>query len=547
MNTDRLTIAMYLRVSDEDKEMEKAAKRESNSIANQRNLLKGFLRGMPEAGKADILEFCDDGCSGKNFDRPSARALLKKAEQGEIHCIVVKDFSRFGRDYLAVGNYIFRIFPFWGVRFISVNDGFDSAVRREADSLTISFKTLLNDFYSQDLSRKVRSAQDFRAERGDFLSSFAPFGYRRDENHKNSLIPDEAAAEIVRRIFYMAVEGNSTAEIARRLNGEGILTPMLYKKAAGCTRKAWGRSGDVNFWTPQGVLKILRDERYTGKNIYGKRRQIQVGGSRARAVEREKWIVAENTHEGLVTGEEFDRAQEKIRRRERKKKPGNDCRRPAVPEKASAGMPEGAGAEKHYREKDVAAKEKNLRRLKNSLAAAKEEMKALYGQFALGEISKEEYLLRKEAMERKKEAVGEKLVKAEDFFRQNIFSPCQSAGEEGYAAIDIIRYYYGSDMYINTATSISGVPSSWPGYDLTIGSSGEKVRQMQQQLNRIARNYPAIPTITADGIFGPATANAVKAFQRIFNLPPNGIVDFPTWYSISNIYVGVSRISEPGT
>ena len=174
-------------------------------------------------------------------------------------------------------------------------------------------------------------------------------------------------------------------------------------------------------------------------------------------------------------------------------------------------------------------------------------MKALYGQFALGEISKEEYLLRKEAMERKKEAVGEKLVKAEDFFQQNIFSPCQSAGEEGYAAIDIIRYYYGSDMYINTATSISGVPSSWPGYDLTIGSSGEKVRQMQQQLNRIARNYPAIPTITADGIFGPATANAVKAFQRIFNLPPNGIVDFPTWYSISNIYVGVSRISEPGT
>ena len=118
-----------------------------------------------------------------------------------------------------------------------------------------------------------------------------------------------------------------------------------------------------------------------------------------------------------------------------------------------------------------------------------------------------------------------------------------AAGEEGYAAIDIIRYYYGSDMYINTATSISGVPSSWPGYDLTIGSSGEKVRQ----LNRIARNYPAIPTITADGIFGPATANAVKAFQRIFNLPANGIVDFPTWYSISNIYVGVSRISEPGT
>ena len=102
-------------------------------------------------------------------------------------------------------------------------------------------------------------------------------------------------------------------------------------------------------------------------------------------------------------------------------------------------------------------------------------------------------------------------------------------------------------MYINTAVSIAGVPSSWPGYDLRIGSTGEKVRQMQQQLNRIARNYPAIPTIAADGIFGAATAEAVRAFQRIFDLPPTGVVDYPTWYSISNIYVGVSRISEPGT
>lgn len=118
-------------------------------------------------------------------------------------------------------------------------------------------------------------------------------------------------------------------------------------------------------------------------------------------------------------------------------------------------------------------------------------------------------------------------------------------GDEGYSAIEIIRYYYGYDMYINTAVSVAGVPSSWPGYNLTIGSSGEKVRQIQQQLNRIAQNYPAIPRITADGIYGPATAQAVRTFQGIFNLPPNGIVDFPTWYSISNVYVGVSRIAEP--
>ena len=118
-------------------------------------------------------------------------------------------------------------------------------------------------------------------------------------------------------------------------------------------------------------------------------------------------------------------------------------------------------------------------------------------------------------------------------------------GDEGYSAIEIIRYYYGNDMYINTADSIEGVPSSWPGYNLTIGSSGEKVRQVQEQLNRIARNYPAIPSITADGIYGQRTADAVRTFQGIFDLPQTGIIDYSTWYEISDIYVGVSQISEP--
>lgn len=119
-------------------------------------------------------------------------------------------------------------------------------------------------------------------------------------------------------------------------------------------------------------------------------------------------------------------------------------------------------------------------------------------------------------------------------------------GDEGYSAIEIIRYYYGSDMYINTATAVSGVPSSWPGYNLSIGASGDKVLQIQQQLNRIAQNYPAIPRIAADGIYGAATAESVRTFQGIFNLPQTGIVDYPTWYKISEIYVGVSRIAEPG-
>lgn len=119
-------------------------------------------------------------------------------------------------------------------------------------------------------------------------------------------------------------------------------------------------------------------------------------------------------------------------------------------------------------------------------------------------------------------------------------------GDEGYSAIEIIRYYYGSDMYINSAVSVAGVPSSWPGYNLGIGASGDKVRQLQQQLNRIAQNYPAIPRITVDGVYGPSTAEAVRVFQKVFGLPQSGITDYPTWYEISDIYVGVSRISEPG-
>ena len=117
-------------------------------------------------------------------------------------------------------------------------------------------------------------------------------------------------------------------------------------------------------------------------------------------------------------------------------------------------------------------------------------------------------------------------------------------GDQGYAPIEILRYYYGESMYINTAEQISGIPSSWPGYDLTIGSSGDKVRQIQQQLNRIAKDYPSLPTIAVDGVYGESTANAVRKFQNVFGLPQTGIVDYPTWYKISEIYVGVSRIAE---
>ncbi|MBQ3105354.1 MAG: peptidoglycan-binding protein [Lachnospiraceae bacterium] len=122
----------------------------------------------------------------------------------------------------------------------------------------------------------------------------------------------------------------------------------------------------------------------------------------------------------------------------------------------------------------------------------------------------------------------------------------KSLGDRGYSAINILRYYYGSDIYINTAENISGIPASWPGYTLTVGSSGQKVQQLQQQLARISRNFPAIPSVTADGVYGPATREAVRTFQQVFHLPATGDVDYTTWYTISDIYVGVTKIAEPG-
>lgn len=166
------TVAKYLRLSSEDADLNKTEKLESNSISNQRNLLDSFISRTPDFSGAAVTEFCDDGWSGKNFERPAFQEMIAQVQQGKIQCIIVKDMSRFGRDYLVVGNYISRVFPFLGVRFIAVNDGLDSIRQTDIDSLDTSFKALLYDLYSRDLSRKVRSALFFRAKRGDYVAAF---------------------------------------------------------------------------------------------------------------------------------------------------------------------------------------------------------------------------------------------------------------------------------------------------------------------------------------------------------------------------------------
>ena len=446
-----MTIAKYLRISGEDRDLKQAGKTESDSIANQRNLLDSFITQHDDFAQAEVVEFCDDGWSGKNFERPGVRAMLEQVKRGKIQCIVVKDLSRFGRDYLTVGNYISKIFPFMGVRFIAVNDGLDSARPGDVDSLDTSFKALLYDLYSRDLSRKVRSAKRFRAQRGDFVAPFAPYGYKKSPENHNQLIIDPPAAEVVRRIFNLIAEGNSAVMVARMMNDEAVLTPMLYKRAAGCSRTRWPSVQENNFWTDAIVTTIIRDERYIGTNTYGRRVRDIVGSTHTVKVSREDWVAVSNAHEPIVTREEFDRAQAAMRDFKEhqlaakpyplagkircglcghslSRSPGKErfffCKTAAFLGSSNCvevHIPEGdvlteilkslhiqaeiaLDREKMLSEQRKAAQHqvkstlKRLSALREAQSLRNRQIRELYEAFALGEVGKEEYLARKAAL-----------------------------------------------------------------------------------------------------------------------------------------------------
>lgn len=302
-----MTLAIYIRLSLEDDDLVDG-KLESESITNQRNLLRDYIQNTDDLRNANILEFCDDGYSGKNFDRPGVKALLEAAQRGAIQCILVKDLSRFGRDYITVGNYISRVFPFLGIRFIAVNDHFDSIRQSDIDSIDSSFKALIYDLYSRDLSRKVRSAKKMLATRGVYINPVAPYGYKKDPEEKHRLIPDSATADVVRRIFTMIADGMSTEDVAMTLNKERIPTPSTMKIGTSSEHKNW----KDNYWRPKTVCWIIRDQQYIGSNVFGKRVRNQIGVRRQLTANLEDWIVVDDCHEPLVSKALFQKAQEML-------------------------------------------------------------------------------------------------------------------------------------------------------------------------------------------------------------------------------------------
>ncbi len=300
-------LALYIRLSKEDEK-----EGESNSIMNQRDLLKAFINDSSDLSQYEMAEFCDDGCSGTNFDRPGVKALLKEVRAGNICCIIVKDLSRFGRNYIDIGDYLEQIFPFLGVRFISVNDRFDSNdFDGTTGGLDVGFRNLIYSLYSKDLSQKVRSAKKTRMEKGEFIGSHAPYGYVKSSENRKQLVIDEEAASIVRRIFMMADEGRNTVQIAAILNSENIPTPCAYKRLMGCDRK-FNVIGDRNYWLKTTVLRIIRDERYTGKMVSGKNRSPVVGSKCSKCVPKNEWIIVPHTHEAIISEELFASVQNRF-------------------------------------------------------------------------------------------------------------------------------------------------------------------------------------------------------------------------------------------
>ncbi len=294
---------LYIRLSREDGD-----KLESEGVGSQRAILEHFLNERPDILPCDF--YIDDGWSGTDFDRPSFQRMLADITAKKINCVIVKDLSRFGRNYVEAGKYLETVFPLFRVRFIAVNDQIDS-VRdpSSVNNVLVPFKNIMNDEYCRDISMKVRSALDVRRRQGKFIGSFAAYGYRKDETDHNKLVVDEEAADCVRRIFRKFLEGYSILGIARELNEAGVPNPSAYREQKGLSRSFKGR-----LWSDSTVRRILTNELYLGNLVQKKNEIVSYKVHVAKPVAAEKRIVVKGTHEAIVSHEDFEKVRSLLRR-----------------------------------------------------------------------------------------------------------------------------------------------------------------------------------------------------------------------------------------
>lgn len=295
--------ASYSRLSQDDGDKE-----ESNSIVNQKALIRDFMSEHQELQLVE--EYADDGFSGVNFERPDFKRMMQDVKSQRINCIIVKDLSRFGRNYIETGKYLEQVFPFLGVRFIAINDSIDtSRAQSDAEQFVLPFKNLFNDSYCKDISTKVRSQLAIKRKNGDFVGSFASYGYVKDPGNHNQLIIDPEAAEVVRSIFTWKIQGLSAERISDKLNSLGVLCPMEYKRLHGMKVSTNFRTNDKAKWSPVSILRILKNELYVGVTTQGKTTTPSYKIKRLVEKPESEWDRVEGTHEAIISQDVFDAVQ----------------------------------------------------------------------------------------------------------------------------------------------------------------------------------------------------------------------------------------------
>ncbi len=309
----RWKAGVYIRLSRED---EDAKEKDSQSVITQRRIMDKFLSEHPDIELFDY--YIDDGYSGTTMDRPGFQRMKTDFESGTINCIIVKDLSRFARNDDESGRYIFVIFPFYKIRFISVNDRVDSFTDPNSiNNLEILFKNIMHSEYSRDLSKKVRTASNIRRQHGEFIGAFCSYGYKKDPEDLHHLIIDEEAAERVRYIFRRYIETGNILRIVKELSEANVLTPLAYKKSKGCRITIPNRQINPTVWDYQSVRRILRNEVYLGHITQGTRQKISYKNKTIVMKDRSQWIKVEHTHEPIITQEEFDEVQRIMERNQR--------------------------------------------------------------------------------------------------------------------------------------------------------------------------------------------------------------------------------------
>ena len=309
--------AKYIRLShaDDDK------KDESDSVSNQRKIIDSYIGSQPDIEA--VSEMVDDGYTGIIFDRPAFKEMMLAIEEGKINCVIVKDLSRFGREFTETGRYLRNILPAYGVRFIALLDNIDT-LKDSSDDLIVSVKTLMNDAYCRDISIKTRSTLNSKRKNGDYVGNFTAYGYIKSKDNHNQLIIDKCAADVVKDIYRMRIEGMSAFKIADTLNCLGVLSPLQYKKDRGIphSRNGYTDKSDAK-WSATTIIRILKDETYTGTLIQGKQSTPNYKIKQMQFKPMSEWRRVENTHDPIIEKEDYDLVQ-RIMRLDTRTGPKND-------------------------------------------------------------------------------------------------------------------------------------------------------------------------------------------------------------------------------